>query len=53
VDERLTSLEAEELLKAEGRSPSRNKGLIDRKAAAIILQLWLDARRSSKLEIRD
>lgn len=45
VDERLTSYEAEELLKAQKRSPSRNKGLIDRKAAAIILQQWLDIRR--------
>jgi len=45
VDERHTSLEAEELLKAERRSPSLNKALIDRKAAAIILQQWLDERR--------
>jgi putative holliday junction resolvase len=45
IDERLTSFQAEELLKAENRSPSRNKGLIDRKAAAIILQQWLDERR--------
>jgi putative Holliday junction resolvase len=45
VDERHTSLEAEDLLKAERRSPSRNKALIDRKAAAIILQQWLDERR--------
>jgi putative holliday junction resolvase len=45
VDERLTSFQAEQLLLGEGRSPSRNKGLIDRKAAAIILQQWLDARR--------
>lgn len=41
VDERLSSLEAEELIKAENLSPSQNKGLIDRKAAAIILQRWL------------
>ncbi len=47
VDERLTSVEAEELLKGERRSLSQNKGLIDRKAAALILQQWLDARRSS------
>lgn len=45
VDERLTSFEAEELLKAEKRSPSRHKSLIDRKAAALILQRWLDSRR--------
>ena len=53
VDERLTSFEAEELLKAEKRSPSRNKALIDRKAAAIILQQWLDDRRSANLKIND
>lgn len=49
IDERLTSVEAEEFIKAENRSPSRNKGLIDRKAAAIILQEWLNNRRSDKL----
>lgn len=49
IDERLTSVEAEELIKAENRLVSRNKGLIDRKAAAIILQEWLDNRRSDKL----
>jgi putative holliday junction resolvase len=42
VDERLSSVEAEDLIKAENRSPSQNKGLIDRKAAALILQRWLD-----------
>lgn len=46
VDERLTSFQAEQLLQAENISPSRNKGLIDRKAAALILQQWLDERRS-------
>lgn len=46
VDERLTSYQAEQLLLAERRSPSRNRALIDRKAAAIILQQWLDNRRS-------
>jgi putative Holliday junction resolvase len=45
VDERLTSHEAEQLIQQQGRSPSQNKGLIDRKAAAIILQQWLDNRR--------
>lgn len=47
VDERLTSYQAEQMLIAENRSPSRHKGLIDRKAASLILQQWLDARRSS------
>ncbi len=45
VDERLTSFQAEQMLLAERRSPSRHKELIDRKAAAIILQQWLDNRR--------
>lgn len=48
VDERLTSVQAEQLLHAENRSPSRHKALIDRKAAAIILQQWLDDRRSQQ-----
>ncbi|MFM2430297.1 MAG: hypothetical protein RLZZ511_1510 [Cyanobacteriota bacterium] len=42
VDERLTSFAAEEQLKAENIEPSRHKGLIDRRAAMIILQQWLD-----------
>ncbi|OKH12988.1 Holliday junction DNA helicase RuvA [Fischerella major NIES-592] len=46
VDERLTSFQAEQLLIAENRSPSRHKALIDRKAAALILQQWLDTRRA-------
>lgn len=46
VDERLTSFQAEQMLKAENLSPSRNKGLIDRKAASLILQQWLDERRT-------
>lgn len=49
VDERLTSVEAEQLLQAENRSPSRHKGLIDRKAASLILQQWLDERRAKRL----
>lgn len=48
MDERLTSFQAEQLLQAENISPSRNKALIDRKAAALILQQWLDQRRSQK-----
>ncbi|MDJ0735612.1 MAG: Holliday junction resolvase RuvX [Nostocaceae cyanobacterium] len=49
VDERLTSFQAEQMLIAENRSPSRHKGLIDRKAASLILQQWLDSRRNSKV----
>jgi putative Holliday junction resolvase len=47
VDERLTSVEAEELMKAAGMKLSQNKGSIDRKAAALILQQWLDERRQN------
>jgi putative Holliday junction resolvase len=47
VDERLSSVEAEHLMRASGQSVSREKALIDRKAAAIILQRWLDERRQS------
>lgn len=50
VDERLTSYQAEQMLISQNRSPSRNKGLIDRKAAALILQQWLDMRRQKKLD---
>ncbi len=48
VDERLTSFQAEQLLQAENKSPSKHKALIDRKAAAIILQQWLDIRRQQQ-----
>lgn len=47
VDERLTSFAAEEMMLAAGRRPSRDtrkQGIVDRKAAAIILQQWLDSR---------
>jgi putative holliday junction resolvase len=46
ADERLTSVAAEEMMIAIGRSPRDNKGEVDRRAAAIILQQWLDQRRS-------
>ena len=45
VDERLTSVEAQNQLKAQKRFSTRDKGAIDRRAAAIILQQWLDQRR--------
>ncbi len=47
MDERLSSVEAEQLMRAAGHSVAHEKALIDRKAAAIILQRWLDERRSS------
>jgi putative Holliday junction resolvase len=47
VDERLTSFQAEQMLISENRSPSRHKSLIDRKAACLILQQWLDSRQNN------
>ncbi len=44
VDERLTSVAAEEQLKAQKKYDRRQKGLIDQLAAKIILQQWLDSR---------
>jgi putative Holliday junction resolvase len=41
VDERLTSYEAEEMMRSQGISTRDNKAMIDRKAAALILQQWL------------
>lgn len=49
VDERLTSVEALNQLKAHKRFSTRDKGAIDRRAAAIILQQWLDCRRDPQL----
>jgi putative holliday junction resolvase len=46
VDERLTSFQAEQLMLSENISPSQNKAVIDRKAAALILQQWLEERRN-------
>jgi len=45
VDERLTSYEAEEMMRSQGISTRYNKELIDRKAAALILQQWLALKR--------
>ena len=45
VDERLTSYQAEQMLIKQNISPSRHKGLVDRKAASIILQQWLDSQK--------
>ena len=47
VDERLTSFAAEQMMLERQISLSRNQLQIDRKAAAIILQQWLDQRREA------
>jgi putative holliday junction resolvase len=53
IDERLTSVEAEQLIYWEKKSGYIDKGLIDRKAAAIILQRWLDLKRSRNPVVLD
>ncbi len=45
IDERLTSYAAEEMMKTANISVSQNKATIDRIAAAVILQQWLDERQ--------
>ncbi|NMF56459.1 Holliday junction resolvase RuvX [Pseudanabaena yagii] len=47
VDERLTSYEAEEMMRSQGISTRENKAMIDRKAAAIILQQWLAIKQQA------
>jgi putative Holliday junction resolvase len=45
MDERLTSFTAEQMMQSSGISPRHNKTMVDRKAAALILQQWLEQRR--------
>lgn len=44
IDERLTSHEAESMMREQRINPAEQKGMIDRKAAALILQRWLDQK---------
>lgn len=44
-DERLSSNEAEELLKKEGKKYTKNKGLVDIKCACLILQDYINEKR--------
>lgn len=43
-DERLTSIQAKNALKAYGKKPSKNKATIDKLAATFLLQNFLDSR---------
>ena len=45
VDERLSTAQAEKLLRGQGVETSREKGRLDSAAAAVILQSYLDSRR--------
>ena len=47
-DERFTTAEAERLLISADVSRAKRRSVIDRQAAALILQAWLDASRRSK-----
>lgn len=44
-DERLSSFEAEEILKKEGKKYTKNKGLVDVKSACLILQDYINEKR--------
>ena len=44
-DERLSSFEAEEILKKEGKKYTKNKGLVDIKSACLILQDYINEKR--------
>jgi putative Holliday junction resolvase len=44
-DERLSTIEAERALRAAGVSGRDRRSVVDRSAATVILQAWLDAHR--------
>ena len=49
-DERLTSIVAEQVLVEAGVSRAKRKGNVDKLAATVILQSWLDAQNKNKTE---
>ncbi|MDQ3470529.1 MAG: Holliday junction resolvase RuvX [Actinomycetota bacterium] len=46
-DERLTTVTAQRVLAEQGRRGRAGRQVVDKVAAAVILQAWLDARRAS------
>jgi putative Holliday junction resolvase len=44
-DERLTTVTAERSLAEAGVRPSKRRGVVDKVAAAVLLQAWLDGQR--------
>ena len=48
VDERLTTVAASRGLRASGRKTRDQRGVIDQSAAAVLLQSWVDRRRSEQ-----
>ncbi len=51
-DERLTSAEASRVLRESDARPDRKKGIVDRMAATLLLQSYLDSLRYSSLAER-
>lgn len=51
-DERLTSAEARRAMREAGVSEREQRGALDKVAAALMLQAWLDARRGEGEEDR-
>lgn len=47
-DERLSSAEARRLMRESGMNDREQRGSVDKVAAAIVLQGWLDARRAAR-----
>lgn len=45
ADERLSSVEAKRILRAQGLSEKRMRGKVDMVAASLFLQAWLDAHK--------
>jgi len=48
IDESFSTVEAEEVLLAANVSRARRKQVVDKMAAAVILQRWLDAQKESR-----
>lgn len=44
-DERLTSVQADRVIRATGRTAKQSKDVKDQIAASLLLQAWLDAAR--------
>lgn len=47
VDERLTTVAADRILRESDLSASQRRQYVDKVAAAVLLQTWLDGRRTS------
>jgi putative Holliday junction resolvase len=52
ADERLSSSEARRMMSASGLSEKEQRGSVDKVAAALVLQGWLDAQRNGSRDPR-